>query len=93
MANTVIKRDVSKQPFDSEKIKNAIRAAALRTEVAEERLAEIVERVTSSVSQALTGVEEVATTEIRDKVLAELDSLEPSIAAAWRQYDQEQGKV
>jgi len=93
MANFVIKRDGSKIPFDAEKIKGAIRAAAKGSEVSEERLTEVVEQATSSVVQEVAGVEEVATTEIKNKVLSQLDSLESSISEAWRQYDQEQGKV
>ena len=93
MANTVIKRDGSKEPFDSGKIKNAIRAAAKGAGVEEDKANAIVEQVTISVVQAVAGTEEVATTEIKEKALAQLDAIEPSIADAWRQYDQGQGKV
>ena len=34
--------------------------------------------------------EEIATSELRKKILSELDSVEPSVSAAWRKYDQEQ---
>jgi len=92
MANNVIKRDGSKEPFNTEKIKNSIRAAAERTEVPEDKLNEIVEKVSASAISMASGKEEVSTVELKDKILSELDLIEPSISAEWRRYDQEKGK-
>ena len=39
--------------------------------------------------QMAEGKEEIATSEIREKILSELDSVESAIAEAWRKYDQE----
>ena len=91
MISNVIKRDGSRESFDPEKIKKAIRAAAQRTEVAGDRLEEVVTEVTNSV--LAREKEEIASSEIKEKVLSELDTLEPSISEAWRQYDIEQGKA
>ena len=33
--------------------------------------------------------EEIATSEIKEKILSELDRIEPSVSAAWRKYDEE----
>ena len=89
MIKEVIKKDGTKESFDAEKIKNSIAAAAARTELPEERKNEVVEQVTAAVLQATEGKEEIATSELREKILSELDGVEPSVSAAWREYDQE----
>ena len=89
MASNVIKKDGTKEPFNPEKIKNAIRAAAVRTDLSEEKKNEVIEQVTAPVIQMTDTKEEIATSEIREKVLTELDRVEPAIAEAWRKYDQE----
>jgi transcriptional repressor NrdR len=86
MAKEVIKKDGTKQPFDPEKIKNSILGAAQRTGLSEERKNEVAEQVTAKVVQMAEGKEEIATSEIKDSILSELDSMEPSVAAAWREY-------
>ena len=93
MANFVIKKSGEKEPFDAEKIKNAIRAAARGTEVEEERVNQVVEQVSGVVLQMAGEKEEIATSELRDKILSELDSIEPDISASWRRHNQEQEKV
>lgn len=89
MTKEVIKKDGTKKPFDAEKIKNSIAAAAARTELPEERKNEVAGQVTAAVIKAIEEKEEIATSEIREKILSELDSVEPSVSAAWRKYDQE----
>lgn len=93
MATEVIKRDGSREPFDPEKIKSSIRAAAQGTDLSEEQTEQVVEQVAGSVIQELKERGEVATTEIRGKVLTHLDRLVPAVSNAWREYDQEQGKA
>jgi len=93
MAKEVIKKDGTKEPFDPGKIKNAIRAAAARTELSDERKNEVIEEVAAVVIQLANAKEEIATSELREKILSELDSVEPSVSAAWRKYDQEQKGV
>ena len=93
MANFVIKKDGTKAPFDVEKIKNAVGAAARGANLPEERKNEVVAQVTAAVTQALAGKEEVTAIEIKDAVLKELDTVEPSVAASWRKYDEEKKKV
>jgi len=92
MANVVIKKDGTKQPFDPEKIKNSIKMAAQQAGLAEDRVNEIVGQVSVTALQLFAGKEEIATSEIRDKVLSELDNVEPSVSAAWRKYDEEKKK-
>ncbi len=89
MAKDVIKKDGTKVLFNAEKIKKAIAAAALATDLSEERKNEVVEQVSAAVVQILGSKDEITTSEIKESVLAELDKVEPSVSAAWREYDQE----
>jgi len=89
MATQVIKKDGTKQPFDAEKIKNSIAAAAARTELPEERQAEVAGQVAAKVIQMAGEKEEIATSEIKENILSELDLVEPAVSEAWRKYDQE----
>ncbi len=89
MAKEVIKRDGSKEPFDAQKIRNAIIATAYETDLPEKETNKAVEQVMAAVMQMAEEKEEIATSEIREKVLSELDRLEPAISEAWRKYDRE----
>ena len=93
MANFVIKRDGTKEPFDAEKIRRSIKAALLRTDLSEERGNEVVEQVSNAAIQLAEEKEEIATAEIKGKILSELDAIEPSVSEAWRNYEQEKGRV
>lgn len=93
MANFVIKRDGTKEPFDAEKIRRSIAGAAQRTELSEERRNEVVEQVSAVVLQLAAGKEEIATAELREKILAELNAIEPAVSEAWRKYEEEKGRV
>jgi transcriptional regulator NrdR family protein len=86
MAKEVIKKDGTKEPFDAGKIRNAIGAAAKEAGLAEERKNEIVEKVSAKVIQMADAKEEIASSEIKESILSELDSLEPSVSAVWRKY-------
>jgi len=89
MAKEVIKKDGAKEPFDAEKIKNSILGAAQRTELSEERKNEVVEEVAATVIQMAEEKDEIATSEIKEKILSELDIVEPAVSEAWRKYEQE----
>jgi len=89
MANFVVKKDGAKQPFDSEKIKNAVAAACQGAAVPEQRKNEIVEQVADAVIQMAGDKEEMLSSEIKENILNQLDTVEPSVSAAWRKYDQE----
>lgn len=90
MAKFVIKKDGTKEAFDSEKIKNSIMASAKETDLSEERRKEVVDQVSSIVIQMAGEREEIEVSEIRDKILQELDSIEPSVSATWRNYEEGQ---
>jgi len=92
MANQVIKKDGSKEPFDAEKIKKSIRLASQQAGLDEAKQNEITEKVTAKVVDMLQGQEEVRTIEIGDKILAELDLFAPTVSAAWRDYEMSKKK-
>jgi transcriptional regulator NrdR family protein len=92
MANQVIKKDGSKEPFDAEKIKRGIRLAGQDAGLDETKQGEIAEKVTGEVMEMLKDKDEVRALEVRDKVLGELDIYAPSVAAAWRDYEMGQKK-
>lgn len=89
MAKFVIKKDGKKEPFDAEKIKASITAAASRADLSEKQIKKVVKKVSKAAIKLAKKKEEVATSEIKEKILSELDVLEPSVSEAWRKYEQE----
>jgi len=88
MANFVVKKDGTKEPFEAEKIRRAISAAGREAGVDEGRINEVASQVVNSVMEMAGAKEEIATSEIKEKVLGELDAIEPAISEAWRKYEQ-----
>jgi len=93
MANFVVKKDGAKEPFDPGKIKNSIAAACQGAALPEETSKQIIERVSTVVIQMAESKEEISTSELKENILNQLDSIEPSASAAWRKYDQEKKAV
>lgn len=89
MANMVIKRDGSRQPFDAEKVKGSIAKAAREAGHEEVKVASIVDATAVGVLALAAGTEEIATAELKMKILADLDTIAPEVAAAWRKHDTE----
>ncbi len=88
MTNFVIKKSGEREPFDPMKIENSIRAAAVDAGLTTERTDEIVRRVAKVVIDAVIEKNEVATSEIKEKILAELDVVDPVAAEAWRKFEE-----
>ncbi len=93
MAKTVIRRDGSKEPFDDNKIRRAIEAAAREAGLSPDRVTAVVNQVANVVLTFAAPREEITTLEIRGKILALLDELEPSVSAAWRRFDKARGRA
>lgn len=94
MAKFVVKKDGREEPFDIEKLKQSIRVNALDTVLAEteQKINELVERVSNSVMSSIKQ-EKISTREIKERILKELDDVDPKVAKIWRKFDQEQGKI
>lgn len=88
MATSVIKRDGSKQAFDEVKLRKSVEAACADAGLAADRTAEVVSQVAPVVLAAAADKEEIATAELKQMILAELDKAEPAAAAAWRAHDE-----
>ncbi len=86
MTKFVIKKDGSKEDFKPEKIKKSISLACQDAEIDEARTKEVVGQVSSVVLQRAGEKEVIQTSEIRDRILQELETVEPSAAEAWRNY-------
>ena len=92
MANFVIKKDGNRVPFDAEKIKASITAAASEAGFSHDSTEEVVGSIASSVEIAFEGQEEVSSTEIKDKILSDLDEMQPAIAESWRRHAEAKGQ-
>jgi len=92
MATQVIKRDGTKEPFNSGKIRKAIESSARDAGLTTERISEVVNQVSGTVLQFAASKEEIATAELLEKILDELNKIEPRAAAAWRKYEQEKSR-
>lgn len=91
MATNVVKKDGSKQPFDEGKIRRSIEATCQDAGLATEKTQEVVGQVLPVALNAAVAKEEIATSELGDVVLAELEKAEPAAAEAWRKYVQSKG--
>ncbi|HOK20990.1 MAG TPA: ATP cone domain-containing protein [Candidatus Paceibacterota bacterium] len=93
MARFVIKKTGEKEPFDPTKVEDSIRAAAADANLTPERTESVVNRVAAVIIEMATKREEIATSEIRARILKELEVLEPSVAEAWKKFEQEHNKT
>jgi len=88
MVNFVIKKDGAKVPFELEKVKASIAAACDDAEIEEGKKGEIVEKVSAAVMMGLEGKDEVSSSEIKEKAMAELEVVAPEAAQAWKTYEE-----
>ena len=88
MANQVIKKDGTKEPFDGEKIRKSIELSVKDAGLSAERIAEVVREASEAALQIAAEKEEIATTELAERILSKLDEIEPSAAVAWREHEQ-----
>ena len=92
MANFVIKKDGKKIPYDPAKIKSSIMAAAADAGFSVKKASDVAQKVFDLVDMAIGTREEVPTSEIKERVLDELDAMAPEISKAWAKYDQSMKK-
>ena len=80
MANFVVKKDGTKSTFDIEKMKAGIKAAATEAELSDGEADNIAEEVSNLVTTSIEDQEEVTSSDIREKILSELDISYPIVA-------------
>ncbi len=95
MAKFVVKRNGAKEPFDVEKLRGSIRVNAQEAILSEseDRINNLVDLISSVILRDLERKKEVTTAELKEKILSELDTIDPTVAEAWRKYDRKKGKV
>ena len=87
MANFVIKKDGTKEPFDVEKIKHGVNMAATQAGLSAEETSVLADKTVSSVEESTANIDEVQGTVIREKILSFLDITDPKVSEAWRNYE------
>lgn len=92
MANFVIKKDGRKEPFNAQKIKSAIVAAATQAGLTAEEGAKIAEEVANTIVQSVANLSEVLAVELRARILSQLDATAPAVAEAWKKYEEGKGQ-
>ena len=93
MAEIVIKKDGSEQPFDPEKIRDSVRKACEQAGLSQGKKEELAEKVARVALEAASDRGKISTTEIRGKLLTKLERVQPSVAKAWREHDQQRGRI
>ncbi len=88
MATFVTKKDGSRVPFDVAKIKHGIMSAAMEAELSEQEAEGVANEVSEAVRIAFDGIEEVPTSDIREKIVSELESTSPAVAESWKRYEE-----
>ena len=88
MANFITKKDGTRVPFEIKKIEHAIVSAALEAEVPEDEAKNAAQEVAAAVAESLQDQEETTTTQVRDRILTELDAVYPTISEFWRKYEE-----
>jgi len=84
---TVIKKNGAKEPWDGEKLRRSIAAAAENADINKERIKAVVDNVAQKVIDQFCGDEEVTSYMIREVVLRELRSIERGVSDAWIEYE------
>lgn len=93
MAEVVVKKDGSEEPFEPDKIRESVREACKNADLSDTKTEELVEEVSRVALEASSERSRISTTEIRGKLLTKLERVQPSVAEAWREHDQKQGKI
>lgn len=91
MADLVVKRDGSKEPYKKNKIKDSVENAAKDAGIDKVEIPDLIDAVFASLSDLLDQ-DEVSTDDIKENILSELDEIEPDVSDVWIEYDEERGK-
>jgi ribonucleoside-triphosphate reductase len=92
MANFIVKKDGTKEPFNVQKIKSAITAATTQAGLTVEEGIKIAEEVINTIVKSTVNLNEISGVEVRARILSQLDSIAPKVAESWRKYDKENNK-
>jgi len=87
MANFIIKKDGSKEPFNLKKIENAVIAAAAEAGFADDLAAKLSQDISNTIKKSTVNLNEVLGVEIRARALSQLDAIAPAVAESWRKFE------
>ncbi len=82
----VLKRDGASEDFSRDKIRRGIESAARRAKIDQKRSREISDRVARSVEDHFNDREEVRSSDIRSRIVSELDRESKSLAKEFRSF-------
>ena len=86
MITQIIKKDGSKAPFNKSRIDRSISRAANDAKLSTKETNKLVTEVGDSAVRFLESKDKATTTELRDKILSELDRVAPKVSAEWRRF-------
>jgi transcriptional regulator NrdR family protein len=89
----VIKRDGNREAFSEKKVRASIEAAALEAGIPPGRIGQLVNDASREPLDLAKGTAPVETRTIREKILARLNVLEPSVSDAWLAFDRRNKKI
>ena len=86
MIEKVIKKDGSEVSFDVNKIKGSITRAAQDAKLEQVEIDKIVGDVSNTIMVFAESKNKLMSSEIKDKILSELDLIAPRVSAEWRKF-------
>lgn len=86
MSTQVIKSNGEAVPFNAKSISWSITRAAKDAKLTPEEINKVVNEVSNIVISFAETKDEILSSDIRDRILSELDLLEPKVSAEWRKF-------
>ena len=83
---SVIKRDNRKEDFSRDKIRRSVENAARKVKIDSSRSRDIADKIARNVEEHFRDRNEVKATDIRDRVVSELDRESKSLAKEFRSF-------
>jgi len=83
----VIKKNLTREPFDENKIRESVRKAAKEANISMERANELIKLASKYGTQMAEEGGSLASQDIRKRILDEMDVQEPAVSKAWKEYE------
>jgi len=84
----IVKKNKTTEEFSEDKLRNSIEYASDEAGVEEKRKKEVVDKVSRVIVEMTRKQKEIKSTDLRKRILSELDRMEPSVSEHWRTYDE-----
>lgn len=86
MTTQLIKSDGRKEVFEAKKVIRSITRAAKDAKLSPEEINSVVNEVSNKVIQYAESKDKVLSSDIRNRILADLDLNDPLVSAEWRKF-------